>query len=209
MGYIALVITIFTVIISIPIIKYTRTELSSINNTHKLIPYVNRFFKFVFITSLMIILIISYLEYHVDSSFHYNQGIKFFTGDGYTPNLDISVIAFEKAANNGNRKACYLLGNIYNSKKEAYNTIFWWKRGMEYGDKDSAKRLGEFYDKNIFSQLTDTERFKSAYISYSVASCLGDTSVVKRLEELQKKIPRSVYIESHEYCIKIKKGLKK
>lgn len=77
MGYIALVITIFTVVISIPIIKYTRTELSLSNNTHKFIPYINRFFKFVSIASLIMILTISYLEYHVDSSFHYNQGIKF------------------------------------------------------------------------------------------------------------------------------------
>lgn len=144
---------------------------------------------------------------HLNPSLHYENGLKFYRGNGFSTDIEMAIQAFEKSASKNNIEACHMLGNIYTSQGEIYIAIQWLKKGINLGDPKSAKILAELYADNIFVTLSKQERRESAYLAYSQALCLGDTSVRQRMDVLQAQISQSIQDEANSECENLKRLL--
>lgn len=144
---------------------------------------------------------------HLNPSVHYENGLKFYHGDGFSTDIETAIKAFEKSADKNNIEACRMLGNIYMVRGEIYIAIQWLKKGINLGDTKSAKTLAKLYTDNIFVTLSDQERKESAYLAYAQALCLGDTSVHHSMEVLQAQIPQSIQDEANSDCKNLKRLL--
>lgn len=144
---------------------------------------------------------------HLNPSVHYENGLKFYRGDDFSTDIETAIKAFEKSVSKNNIEACHRLGNIYALRGEIYIAIQWLKKGINLGDTKSAEILAKLYTDNIFVSFSDQERKESAYLAYSQALCLGDTSVRPRMDALQVQISQSIQDEAISNCENLKRHL--
>lgn len=154
-----------------------------------------------FITSLYV-----YTEY-INPKAHYENALKFYMGDDFSPDLETAISAFEKAVDNNHVESCRILSKINKAKGEIYLSGKWLQKGIELGDAESAKMLGELYDRNRFTNLTEQERVESAYLAFSEALCLGEISVRHRVNVLQTKVSEAIQKIAESDCRDLKQHL--
>lgn len=171
---------------------------------------INTFNLSILALGLLSILLWSIIELINPKKIHYEVGLDFYEGrNNYTPDKDRAQKAFERAAKAGNVEACKKLAEIHKSKKDIFETIKWYKRGIALGDSQCAIYLAQLYDKEKFISLTEKEKIESAYMAYVMAACLGDKTAKIKIDQLHKQISWEIDEEVNEMCSELKKQLRR
>lgn len=147
-----------------------------------------------------------YTEY-INPSIHYKIALKFYNGDGFSTDIETSILAFEKAISKNNIEACHILSDIYMAQDNVYKALQCLKTCINHGDSQSAIIMAEIYSNHIFTFLSKQEKNESAYLAYSQALCLGDTSVHQNIKNLQTQVPQSIKNEAISECKRLKAHL--
>lgn len=139
---------------------------------------------------------------------HYKNGLKFLNGDGFAINEPLAIAALERAAERDHALACRYLGQVLYSQKKGLEAARYWGKGLQLGDKESARLLGELYE-NDFAYLSKEQQQESAYMAYYQAACLGDFSLWEKLDSLKPLVSQQIRTDAETLCNSIKKKMEK
>ena len=170
-------------------------------------------YKLVFTSTYVIFLLITIFaiypgirNYMSSSRYHQTIGDRFYYGkDNYSPNIDLAIQAYTEGARSEDAYSCRMLGIIYrDDKKQLFESVVWFNRGIEYKDTRSAVLLAHLYENESQLDMAQTERTYSIYAAYYMAQCLGDSSAKPKADKLQPHVNEEVRQSVAERCSQLR-----